>query len=55
MNKILLAKIDKAIALIARAEPVALRYRDFGMIVAFSGGFDFMADSLWMNFNNSLY
>lgn len=40
MNKILLAKIDKAIALIARAEPVALRYRDFGMIVAFSGGKD---------------
>lgn len=40
MRQELLRKIAYSIELIRKAEPVALRYRSYGLIVAFSGGKD---------------
>lgn len=40
MRKELQDKIDAAITLLKKTEPIALKYRDFGFIGAFSGGKD---------------
>ena len=40
MNLQLQAKIDTAIFLLKKMEPIALKYREFGFICAFSGGKD---------------
>lgn len=40
ITKELQAKIDYSISLIKRAEPLALQYQKYGMVVAFSGGKD---------------
>ena len=40
ISQALQAKIDKSVKLIQRAEATAIRYRDKGFFVAFSGGKD---------------
>lgn len=40
MNLHLQKKIDEAVFLLKKMEPIALKYRDFGFICAFSGGKD---------------
>lgn len=50
-------KIDKAIKLIQKAESLALEYKDYGFILAFSGGKTvrlFMSFVKWQKLNLDL-